>query len=104
MNNTQPNILLQCCNLVISNALTPNGDGKNDTWNIQNIENYPNTEVIVVNREGQIVFEDPNYLNTWDGKYNGKNLPDATYYYIVKFATSEQVYKGAVTILQGTSK
>jgi gliding motility-associated-like protein len=91
-------------NLVISNALTPNGDGKNDTWNIQNIENYPNTEVIVVNREGQIVFEDQNYLNTWDGKYNGKNLPDATYYYIVKFATSEKVYKGAVTILQGTSK
>ena len=84
--------------------MTPNGDGKNDTWGIGNIQNYPNTEVIVVNREGQIVFEDSNYLNTWDGKYNGKNLPDATYYYIVKFAASDKIYKGAITLLQGSTK
>ena len=87
--------------LIITNLLTPNGDGKNDTWKIENIENYPNTEVIVVNREGQFVFEDTNYSNNWDGKYEGKYLPDATYYYIVKFAGSDKVYKGAVTILRG---
>ena len=87
--------------LIITNVLTPNGDGKNDTWKIENIESYPNTEVIVVNREGQFVFEDTNYSNNWDGKYEGKYLPDATYYYIVKFAGSDKVYKGAVTILRG---
>ena len=72
-------------NLIIANVLTPNGDGKNDTWKIENIESYPNTEVMVVNREGQFVFEDSNYSNNWDGKYNGKYLPDATYYYIIKY-------------------
>ena len=88
--------------LEVSNMMSPNGDGKNDTWGIGNIENYPNTEVIVVNREGEIVFEDKNYSNNWDGKYKGKHLPDATYYYIVKFADSDKVYKGAITLLQGS--
>jgi gliding motility-associated-like protein len=87
--------------LVISNMMSPNGDGKNDTWGIGNIENYPGTEVIVVNREGEIVFESQDYKNEWDGKYKGKFLPDATYYYIVKFADSDKVYKGAITLLQG---
>ena len=32
-------------------------------------------------------------------EFNGKDLPDATYYYIVKFASSDKVYKGAVTLL-----
>ena len=92
-------VVLKDYNLIISNLMTPNGDGKNDTWGIGNIENYPGTEVIIVNRNGEIVFEDANYSNNWDGKFNGKDLPDATYYYIVKFATSDKVYKGAVTLL-----
>ena len=88
--------------LVISNLMSPNDDGKNDTWGIGNIENYPGTEVIVVNREGEIVFESLDYKNEWDGKFEGKYLPDATYYYIVKFADSDKVYKGAITLLHGS--
>ncbi|MFA9211940.1 MAG: gliding motility-associated C-terminal domain-containing protein, partial [Moraxellaceae bacterium] len=41
-----------------------------------------------------------NYDNTWDGKFKGKELPDATYYYYLKLATNDKVYKGAVTILR----
>ena len=92
-------IVLKDYELIISNLLTPNGDGKNDTWGIQNIENYPGTEVIIVNRNGEVVFEESNYSNNWDGKFNGKELPDATYYYVLKFATSDKIYKGAVTLL-----
>ena len=87
--------------LVISNMMSPNDDGKNDTWGIGNIENYPGTEVIVVNREGEIIFESQDYKNEWDGKCKGKLLPDATYYYIVKFVDSDKIYKGAITLLQG---
>ena len=90
--------------LEISNLMTPNGDGKNDTWGIGNLEFYPNTKVIIVNRDGQILFEDDNYLNTWDGTYDGKLLPDATYYYIITSATSSKVYKGSITLLSGSSK
>ncbi|MDB0011484.1 gliding motility-associated C-terminal domain-containing protein, partial [Crocinitomicaceae bacterium] len=91
-------------NLEISNLLTPNGDGKNDTWGIGNLEFYPNTKVTIVNRNGQILYEDDNYANTWDGTYEGKLLPDATYYYIITSYSSSKVYKGSITILSGSSK
>ncbi|MDH4472836.1 MAG: gliding motility-associated C-terminal domain-containing protein [Fluviicola sp.] len=86
-------------NLMIANTVTPNDDNKNDTWIVDNIEFYPNTEVTVINREGEIVYESDSYDNSWGGTYKGKLLPDATYYYVVKFADSDKVYKGAVTIL-----
>jgi gliding motility-associated-like protein len=85
-------------NLVISNVMTPNGDGSNDTWIILNIANYPNTEIIVVNNQGQKVYSSPSYDNSWDGTFNGKPLPDATYYYFLKFANGGKVYSGAITI------
>jgi len=86
-------------NVIIANILTPNADTKNDTWIIENIEFYPNTEVMIVNREGQLVYESSNYDNSWGGTHNGKLLPDATYYYIIKFENSDKTYKGPVTIL-----
>ncbi|MCE9540500.1 MAG: gliding motility-associated C-terminal domain-containing protein, partial [Bacteroidetes bacterium] len=85
-------------NLIISSVMTPNGDGKNDTWIIVNIEDYPDTEVIVVNNQGQQVYTSPSYDNSWDGTFNGKLLPDATYYYFLKFAKGEKVYSGAISI------
>jgi len=85
-------------NLIISSVMTPNADGKNDTWIIVNIEDYPNTEVIVVNNQGQQVYTSSSYDSSWDGTFNGKPLPDATYYYFLKFATGEKVYSGAISI------
>jgi gliding motility-associated-like protein len=84
----------------ISNILTPNNDSKNDTWIVEGIEFYPNTQVTIVNREGEIVYESDSYDNSWNGSHNGKLLPDATYYYILVFENEAKVYKGAVTILK----
>jgi gliding motility-associated-like protein len=86
--------------LIIANLITPNGDDKNDTWIIQNIENYPNTSVTIVNREGIIIYENGDYDNSWGGTYEGKIVPDGTYYYIVRFEDSDRIYKGGVTIIQ----
>ena len=60
------------CDLVelnISQAITPNGDGVNDTWVIYNIENHPGSIVRVFNRWGKEVFYSNNYQNDWDGHY-----------------------------------
>jgi gliding motility-associated-like protein len=81
-----------------TNLLTANGDGYNDKWLVTNIENYPGTEVIVVNREGQQVYYNSSYDNSWDGTNNGKALPDGTYYYFIKF-NNGKIYKGPITIL-----
>ena len=67
----------------IAQAITPNGDGINDTWIINNIQNYPNNVVRVFNRWGQEVFYAEGYQNDWNGHYgnNSGPLPDASYYY-----------------------
>lgn len=84
----------------IPNLFSPNGDGSNDFWEIPKLPYYPNTLVTIINREGMEVYRNANYDNSWDGKYDGKELPEATYYYYIKLATNDKVYKGAVTILR----
>lgn len=91
-------------NLTVSNIMTPNGDGYNDHWVIQNLDNYPGTKVVVVNREGQEVFSSDAYDNNWDGTgKGGKKLTDGTYYYVVQIPGSDKLYKGAITILSEKS-
>ncbi len=64
-----------------SEAITPNGDGINDTWIIYNIENHPNHVIRVYNRWGNEIFFAKNYLNNWDGTYKTQNVPSAASYY-----------------------
>jgi gliding motility-associated-like protein len=68
--------------LNISEAITPNGDGINDTWVIYNIENHPGTIVRVFNRWGKEVFYAIDYKNDWDGHYRDytEKLPSSGSY------------------------
>ena len=67
----------------VSQAITPNGDGINDTWVIYNIENHPNHIVRLYSRWGDEVMYARNYRNDWDGHYVNKTnaLPSNSYYY-----------------------
>lgn len=85
----------------IANLFTPNGDGYNDFWIIKNIDNYPNNEVYIHNRNGQEIFHTTSYQNNWDGTINGKKLPDGAYYYTLKFNDSDKLFRGSITILTG---
>ncbi|MDB5004675.1 MAG: hypothetical protein JWQ34_2900, partial [Mucilaginibacter sp.] len=67
----------------IPNTFTPNGDGINDTWNINNLNTYSNVTVEILNRYGTRVYFSNNYSVPWDGKYNGANVPAGTYYYVI---------------------
>ncbi len=87
-------------NPVIPNAFSPNGDGINDLWNIQNLNTYPNAAVNVFNRYGQKVFTSVGYSTPWNGKYNGKDLPLATYYYVIDTKKGHRPFSGSVTILK----
>jgi gliding motility-associated-like protein len=70
-------------NINVSQAITPNGDGVNDTWMISNIESYPKNNVKVFNRWGSEVFSANGYRNDWNGHYKNsdQSLPDASSYY-----------------------
>jgi gliding motility-associated-like protein len=85
------------------NAFTPNGDGINELWLITNGNCLKTAKAQVFNRYGAKVFESNDYKNTWNGTYEGKPLPDGTYYYIIdyKLLNNKTVYlKGNVTILR----
>jgi gliding motility-associated-like protein len=74
--------------IVIPNVFTPNSDGINDLFEIENVPE--NTEVIILNRWGNVVFSSSNYQNNWDGKdTSGKELVDGVYTY--KFITKEGI-------------
>ena len=84
---------------IVSNLVTPNGDGHNDSWYIENIEGYPECQISVYNRYGISVFETSAYSNNWQGNSEGSQLPDGTYYYIITCPGTDELFKGHLTIL-----
>ena len=86
--------------LVATNVLTPDENGQNDTWVIENVETFGDVHVRVFNRWGKLVFEQEAYQNDWKGMAGKDLLPDGAYYYYITFGSSDKVYKGALTILR----
>ena len=80
----------------VSKLITPDTFGPESTWQIINIENFPNSKVYVYNRNGQLVFEKTAYQNDWSGNYQetGEYLPAGPYYYIVEVPETNEVKKG----------
>lgn len=88
------------CKITIFTGITPNGDGHNDTWIIENIDQFPDNSVGIYNRWGSEVWQANGYDNTkvvWKGDDSkGAPLPDATYFYLVK--VNGTTYKGWVQL------
>ncbi len=79
---------------------SPNGDGYNDTWEIQNVSLYSDYKLVIFATTGEIIFDkSANYTNDWDGTYNGEQLPDGVYYYFLQSnSNSSDIYKGTITL------
>lgn len=66
----------------INNAFSPNADGINDVWKIDNLDKMESVSVIIVDRYGNKVFESTDKRKVvWDGKFSGRSLPTSTYWY-----------------------
>lgn len=81
--------------VVIPNVFTPNGDGSNEYFVIENGQYFDNT-LSIFNRWGQEVYETKNYRNTW----RASDVPEGTYYYVFRTAVDGKEYTGHVTILR----
>ena len=86
--------------IVANNVFTPDDNGQNDTWVIQNVETFGDVHVRVYDRFGGVVFESRAYQNDWSGTYGNDILPDGTYFYVITFSEAEQKYHGALTIIR----
>lgn len=62
-------------------AFSPNGDGDNEMWVVQGAENFPDCTLTIFDGHGRRVFEKKGQPY-WDGTYQGKPLPEGTYYYV----------------------
>jgi gliding motility-associated-like protein len=83
----------------IPTGFTPNGDGKNDFFEIRGIENYSDNVLVVYNRWGSKVYEKSGYANDWEGTGDsGQPLPEGTYFYIFKVKDSNKSYTNYIDI------
>ena len=102
------------CPLVFPNSLTPNGDGNNDYFIIENLnpEIYSNSTINIFNRWGILIYTTTNYgvnQNWWDGKktFNNEQVNDGVYYYVLetfnKASSQVEEYTGEINIFISNS-
>ena len=83
----------------LSNIFTPNNDGVNDTWKISGIENYPNSEIRIIDRNGTMLVNTTTKGEAfeWNGESNGRKLPTDNYWYQIKLSDG-RIMEGYVVI------
>ncbi len=95
-------ICIECDRLVVFTAVSPNGDGLNDVFYVAKIEDFPNNNLQIFNRWGNLVYQEAGYNNTWAGTYEGDPLPDGAYFFVltVMNGETEETYRGYLEILR----
>lgn len=78
-------------NCVITQGISPNGDGMNDCFDLQFLNDKSGPlELVILNRHGRVVFEQNNYVDQWCGQTNdGEILPVGNYFYVIKIQDEE---------------
>lgn len=89
--------------LFIPNGLSPNGDGKNDVFEILGLNKYPDNSLSIFNRWGSLIYQAEPYQNDWRGQNNqktilGDEVVDGTYFYILKLGENLQDYNGFIEL------
>ena len=91
----QADVEVDICEMIIPNVFTPNGDNKNDEFQIECLQCYAGSDLRITNRWGNEVYFNTDYNGQWDGE----GLPDGTYYYQFDRSDGER-FTGSVQILR----
>lgn len=87
--------------ITVPNVFTPNSDGVNDTWVIDQIEIYPDVKIEIFNRWGELIYYAPNgYTKPWDGTFKGRELPIDSYFYVIDLNNGRDAVSGSITIIR----
>lgn len=95
--NSHNNTTINQIKIKIPSVITPNGDGVNDYFIIKNIDKYPDNILVIMNRNGKVVFSKYNYKND----FCGEHLAEGAYFYSlkIKFDNKTKTFNGSLTIL-----
>jgi len=97
-----PNTCLDPGEVKIPSGYSPNGDFINDAFVIEGLEYYPNNELTVYNRWGNVIYQASPYVNDWKGSSQkslmGDIVVDGSYYYILKLKDDIDPLTGYVVI------
>ncbi|WP_156169014.1 gliding motility-associated C-terminal domain-containing protein [Kordia jejudonensis] len=88
INTTFFEVLVSDCEIYIPAGLSPNNDGKNDVFNIINLEAHPNHILHIYNRYGTLIYIGNKNTGRWNGFSNkgtprNRKLPTGTYFYVL---------------------
>ena len=83
----------------VINAFTPNEDGINDSWKLSGLDVFPeNSTLQIFDRYGSLVYQQTSNTEfVWDGKFNSRSLPTASYWYVIN-AADGRTYKGWILL------
>lgn len=85
----------------IPNMITPNGDGKNDAWDLREVPFVETGRITIFNHLGELVYEqNTGYNHTWNGTgNNGQPLRAGTYLYVIEVPAEKEPFKGYLQIM-----
>ncbi len=83
-----------------SEIVSPDGDGINDYWVIENNEKFRYSDFFIYNIHGNKVFSSTGYNNDWDGTFDGDELPVGTYYFVIQSVKGILLHKGSIILMR----
>ncbi|NCC98575.1 MAG: T9SS type B sorting domain-containing protein, partial [Bacteroidia bacterium] len=87
--------------IMIPKFFSPNDDGQNDTWEIGNIDYYPNALIQIYDRYHKLLIEYKGSDRGWDGTYRGHQMPSTDYWYLIKIPELGKPQVGHFSLLRG---
>lgn len=81
-------------------VITPNGDGDNDYWELEEKEKFRECTFYIYNARGQRVYTSLGYRNDWNGTHRGCELPTGSYYYVIKSPEGKFLHKGGISLIR----
>lgn len=88
-------LAVEDCITIIPNVISADGNGDNDIFVIKNLENFPNSRLVIFDRWGVRLLDTPDYKNNWDAH----GYSDGTYYYVL-YRSDGETFPGYLTVLR----
>ncbi|UCS92362.1 gliding motility-associated C-terminal domain-containing protein [Echinicola marina] len=86
--------------IVIYNTFSPNEDGTNDTWGVEELRYQTGVRIMIFEKSGNRLFYTENPEKRWDGTYKGKEMAVGSYFWVIESKEDDKVRRGTLNLLK----